>query len=140
MISIPAPLPDRKLRIVAQLGRETFGLHAGSVHEEANRRALEGEDVTYQWRLQKNRHEFRLLTTVSPMRNSASRITGLLIVTRNLSALAGDALGLGGPATQQARQLMALERGVRQLTAAPPSAEVTTRTASAARPGCAASP
>lgn len=107
---------DRKLRTVAQLGRETFGPYAGSVHGEANRRALEGEDVTYQWRLLKNRHELRLLTIVTPLRGSSSRITGLLIVTRNLSALAGDAVGLGGPATHQARQLMALERGVRQLT------------------------
>ena len=107
---------DRKLRTVAQLGRETFGPRAGSVHDEANRRALEGEEVTYQWRVPKARHELRLLTSVSPLRSSSARLTGLLIVTRNLSAVAGDALGLGGPATHQARQLLALERGVRQLT------------------------
>jgi DNA-binding CsgD family transcriptional regulator len=108
---------DRKLRAIAQLGREAFGPHAGSVHDEAHRRALEGEEVTYQWRLQKARHEIRLLTTtVSPLRGSSSRITGVLIVTRNVSAVAGDALGVRGPATHQARQLLALERGVRQLT------------------------
>jgi DNA-binding CsgD family transcriptional regulator len=108
---------DRKLRVVAQLGREAFGPRTGSVHDEANRRALDGEEITYQWRLQKARQELRLLTTTaSPLRGSSSRITGVLIVTRNLSAVAGDALGLRDPATHQARQLLALERGVRQLT------------------------
>jgi len=106
---------DRKQRALAELGRDAFGPHAGAVHEEANRRALQGEDVTYQWELQKGRQQLRLSTTISPLRNQASRIVGLLVVTRNLEAL-GEGLRTGRPATQQARQLLELERGVRQLT------------------------
>ena len=85
LMRIPAQvlILDRKRRAVAELGREAFGPHAGAVHEEANRRALQGEDVTYQWELQKGRQQLRLSTTTSPLRNPASRIVGLLVVTRN---------------------------------------------------------
>jgi len=96
---------DRKQRTLAELGRETFGPRAGEVHDEANRRALQGEDVTYDWYLQKGRQQFRLSTTVSPLHNAASRIVGLLAVTRSLSAV-----------PPPARQLLELERGVRHLT------------------------
>src|SRR5687767_6169848 len=106
---------DRKQRAVAELGREAFGPHAGAVHAEANRRALQGEDVTYQWDLQKGRQQLSLSTTVSPLRNAASRVVALLVVTRNLRAPA-DGFRAGRPATQHARQLLELERGVRQLT------------------------
>jgi DNA-binding CsgD family transcriptional regulator len=95
---------DRKLRPLAELGRETFGPHAGAVHEHACRRALQGEDVTYEWDAQKGRHHLRLSTMVSPLRNGASRIVGLLVVTRNLGGVA------------EGRQLLELERGVRHLT------------------------
>jgi DNA-binding CsgD family transcriptional regulator len=104
---------DRKQRAVAELGREAFGPHAGAVHAEANRRALQGEDVTYQWDLQKGRQQLSLSTTVSPLRNAASRVVALLVVTRDLRA---PAVRAGRPATQHARQLLELERGVRQLT------------------------
>lgn len=108
---------DRKQRAVAELGQESFGPHAGPVHDEANRRALHGEEVIYQWDLQKGRLPLRLSTTVSPLRNPSSRIVGLLVVTRNLGALA-EGLRAGRPATHHARQLLELDRGVRQLTEA----------------------
>jgi len=107
---------DRKQRTVAELGSELFGPHAGAVHEEANRRALQGEDITYQWDLQKGRGQFQLLTTVLPLRNPTSRIVGLIVVTRNVADLSADGARAARPATQRARQLLELERGVRQLT------------------------
>jgi DNA-binding CsgD family transcriptional regulator len=106
---------DRRQRAVAELGREAFAPHTGALHEDANRRALQGEDVTYQWDLQKGRQQLRLSTTVSPLRNPASRIVGLLVTTRSVGALA-EGLRVGGAATQHARQLLELERGVRQLS------------------------
>jgi len=106
---------DRKQRLVAELGRETFGPHAGAVHEEANRRALQGQDVSYPWELQKGRRQLQLWTTILPLRNPASRIVGLLVVTRHLGEPA-EGLRAGRPATPHARQLRELERGVRQLT------------------------
>jgi DNA-binding CsgD family transcriptional regulator len=106
---------DRRQRAVAELGLEAFGPHAGATHEEANRRALQGEDVTYQWELPKGRQQLHLWTTILPLRNPASRVVGLLVVTRNLGALV-DGLRAVNPATQHARQLLELERGVRQLT------------------------
>ena len=106
---------DRKQRAVAELGREAFGPHSGDVYEDACRRALQGEDVTYQWDLQKGRRQLQLWTTVLPLRNPASRIVGLLVVTRHLGELT-DSARAGRPATEQARQLLELERGVRQLT------------------------
>ncbi len=108
---------DRKQRAVAELGRETFGPHAGPVHEEASRRALHGEDVTYEWDAQKGGQPLHLSTTVSALRNPASRIVGLLVVTRDLGA-PGEDVRAGKPAAHQARQLLDLERGVRQLTEA----------------------
>src|SRR5687767_13734192 len=69
---------DRKQRAVAELGREAFGPHAGAIQEEASRRALQGEDVSYHWDLQKGRRQLQLWTTILPLRNPASRIVGLL--------------------------------------------------------------
>jgi DNA-binding CsgD family transcriptional regulator len=107
---------DRKQRIVAEFGRETFGLRMGPLHEHANLRALQGEHVTYEWDGQKDRLSLRLSTVVAPLRNPASRIVGLVAVTRNVSSVAAGSAREAGPARQQARQLLVLEQGVRELT------------------------
>jgi DNA-binding CsgD family transcriptional regulator len=58
----------------------------------------------------------RLSTVVAPLRNPASRIVGLVAVTRNVSSIAAGNARDAGPARQHARQLLVLEQGVRELT------------------------
>jgi DNA-binding CsgD family transcriptional regulator len=82
---------DRKQRAVAELGREAFGAHAAEVHEDACRRALQGEDVVFRWDLQKGRRQLQLWTTVLPLRNATARIVGLLVITRHIGEIADSA-------------------------------------------------
>jgi DNA-binding CsgD family transcriptional regulator len=107
---------DRKQRTLAEFGWETFGPRTGPLHEHANLRALQGEHVSYEWDVQKLRHSLRLSTVVAPLRNPASRIVGLVVVTRNVSSVAAGSSRDAGPARQHARQLLVLEQGVRELT------------------------
>jgi DNA-binding CsgD family transcriptional regulator len=78
---------DRKQRPLAEFGRETFGPHGGPLHEQANLRALRGEKVTYEWEAQKGRQALRLSTVVAPLQNPASRIVGLIVVTRRINVV-----------------------------------------------------
>src|SRR5205809_452247 len=76
---------DRKQRPLAEFGRDTFGPHSGPLHEQANLRALGGEHVTYEWETQKGRQALRLSTVVAPLQNPASRVVGLVVVTRRIA-------------------------------------------------------
>jgi DNA-binding CsgD family transcriptional regulator len=93
---------DRKQRTVAEFGRETFGPRSGGLHEHANLRALQGEHVTYEWDVQKGRQSLRLSTAVAPLQNPASRIVGLVVVTRQIGTGATSSSRDFGPAGQLA--------------------------------------
>ena len=107
---------DRKQRTVAEFGRETFGPRTGPLHEHANLRALQGEQVIYEWDVNRGRQSLRLSTIVAPLRRPASRIVGLVVVTRNVNTVVVGRSRDAGPARQHARQLLVLEQGVRELT------------------------
>ena len=95
---------DRERRVVAVLGREIGGPQ-GAVHEGAQRRALRGEHVVYEW-VKKGRQPIRLSTTASPLRDSASKIVGIVLITRELLT------------PQKAKQLLELEHSMQQLAGA----------------------
>ncbi|MFW5748042.1 MAG: PAS domain-containing sensor histidine kinase [Chloroflexota bacterium] len=67
--------------------RETFGGDA-DVHEDANRRALNGQTAVYQWHM--NGADGRVAyfqTTVSPLRDGYGSITGVVGVGRDITEL-----------------------------------------------------
>lgn len=104
---------DRKQRTVAEFGRETFGPRTGPLHEHANLRALQGEHVIYEWDVQKGRQSLRLSTVIAPLQNPASRIVGLVVVTRHVGIGAAGGSRDFGPAGQRA--LSAREQDVLHL-------------------------
>jgi DNA-binding CsgD family transcriptional regulator len=104
---------DRRQRTVAEFGRQTLAQRTGPLHEQANLRALQGEQVTYEWDVQKGRQSARLSTVVAPLRNPASRIVGLVVVTRNLSTVDAGNTHDAGAAPQHA--LSAREQDVLHL-------------------------
>ena len=64
---------------------EIVGPDAAPVHEDANRRALAGETITYDWILPSLRGVHHMQTTLSPLRNSSGEVTGIVGVGRDIS-------------------------------------------------------
>jgi DNA-binding CsgD family transcriptional regulator len=124
LASIPVHIVvlDRKQRVVVMLGqwpfelsqqpedlagkpfREVFGADTAAQYEAAALRALQGEHTAYEWTLAKGRQTIRLSTSIAPLRNSSSRVAGLVLVTRNITSMRRDE-----------KRLEELDRGVRQL-------------------------
>ena len=71
------------------------------MHERANRRALAGETVTYEWVLLTARGPRHVLTTLSPLRDPNGTITGIVGVGRDITARI--------EAEQQVRQAQKME-------------------------------
>jgi transcriptional regulator with PAS, ATPase and Fis domain len=135
LASIPDPIVvlDRQQRIVAILGgwpdessrrpedlvgrtfREAFGGQMTDVHETAHRRALEGEGVVYEWTSSKGRQPMRLCTAVSPLRDSSSKIVGLVLLTRNITPVRRGESRIETSIAKQTKRLLELEEGIRQL-------------------------
>ncbi len=66
---------------------EIFGTEAASLHQKANKRALEGEVVVYEWSVEKDGSVLYYQTSVSPLRDHEGNITGLVGVGRDISVL-----------------------------------------------------
>jgi two-component system cell cycle sensor histidine kinase/response regulator CckA len=64
---------------------EIVGVEAAPIHEEANRRALAGETITYDWTLLSRRGVRHMQTTLSPLRNTTGEVTGIVGVGRDIS-------------------------------------------------------
>jgi len=64
---------------------EIVGPEAAPIHEEANRRALAGETITYDWILNSRRGVHHMQTTLSPLRSSTGEVTGIVGVGRDIS-------------------------------------------------------
>lgn len=122
---------DRKRRVVAILGdwrhesrpdgllgkhlRETFGAQVAAVHEAAHLRALQGEHIVYEWTRQKGRHPELLSTTASPLRDSSSKILGVVLVTRRITSAGRDGKAVGTSLAPETKRLLELEEGIQQL-------------------------
>ncbi len=81
--------------------REILGPADAPVHERANRRALAGETVTYEWTMPTARGPRHVLNTLSPIRSPDGTITGLVGVGRDITARI--------EAEQQVRQAQRME-------------------------------
>lgn len=67
--------------------REVFGDEA-KVHEEANAKALKGENVTYEWSyVTADGRKLYLQTSLSPLRDSRGRVVGIVGVGRDITKL-----------------------------------------------------
>jgi two-component system, cell cycle sensor histidine kinase and response regulator CckA len=64
---------------------EIVGPEASGAHELANLRALSGETLTYDWVLQSERGVHHMQTTLSPLRDAAGTITGIVGVGRDVT-------------------------------------------------------
>lgn len=111
----PYESPARPDDLIGKRISHVFGAHPAA-HENANLHALQGEGVTYEWAIPNGQREVRLSTAVSPLRNSSSKIVGLVAVTRNTTSLTAEEKRLADSIAQKTQQLLELERGVRQLT------------------------
>jgi PAS domain S-box-containing protein len=64
---------------------EIVGPEAAPIHEMANRRALAGETLTYDWILPTRRGDHHMQTTLSPLRSPSGEIIGIVGVGRDIS-------------------------------------------------------
>ena len=64
---------------------EIVGTEASGPHELANLRALSGETLTYDWELRSESAVHHMQTTLSPLRDAAGVITGIVGVGRDIT-------------------------------------------------------
>jgi len=68
--------------------REVFGDENARVHEEANLKALQGENVTYEWSMKTSEGKtLYFQTSLSPLRDSKGNIIGIVGVGRDITKL-----------------------------------------------------
>ena len=65
--------------------REILGPEAAAVHGEATSRALAGEFVVYEWSVSAEGRTIRYQTSLSPIRNTAGRIEGIVGIGRDIT-------------------------------------------------------
>ena len=71
---------------LGKTSREVMG-EAAQVHEAANRRALAGEHVVYEWTMQHGQAIRHIQTSLSPMMNPEGEIIGVVGVGRDITRL-----------------------------------------------------
>ncbi|MCX8061047.1 MAG: GAF domain-containing protein [Anaerolineales bacterium] len=70
---------------IGKTAREILGDNAAKVHEEANMRALTGENVIYEWSYRDQNGEHIIQTHLSPLRDITGQIQGIVGVGRDLT-------------------------------------------------------
>jgi PAS domain S-box-containing protein len=70
---------------IGRTTREIVGPAAAAIHEEANRRALAGESLVYEWELIRARGNRHLQTSLSPIRDDAGQVIGIVGVDRDMT-------------------------------------------------------
>jgi two-component system cell cycle sensor histidine kinase/response regulator CckA len=71
--------------LIGRTVREIVGPEAAPQHEEANRRALAGETITYEWTLVTPRGHRHMQTTLSPLHGSGGEVIGIVGVGRDVT-------------------------------------------------------
>lgn len=107
----------RPADLIGKTFREVFGDSWADVHEAANARALQGEQVASEWSVD-GPPPARFSTTVSPLRDASLTIVGLVIVTRNITAWTMEEKRLEASIAHKTQQLFDLEHSVRRLAEA----------------------
>jgi PAS domain S-box-containing protein len=75
----------RPADFIGRTTAEIVGPEASAVHERANRQALAGETVTYEWTLPSRRGRRHMLTTLSPLRGARGEVAGIVGVGRDIT-------------------------------------------------------
>ena len=71
--------------LIGRTTREIVGPEEAPIHERANRTALAGETVTYEWTLRSRNGVRHMQTTLSPLHGPYGEITGIVGVARDIS-------------------------------------------------------
>lgn|GEM_PF-2082189 len=72
---------------LGKTSREIFGEEQAIVHEQANRQALAGEFVIYDWHIEQPESIVYFQTSLSPIRDDEGKLTGLVGIGRNITSL-----------------------------------------------------
>ena len=70
---------------IGQTPSQVFGTEKGIVHEEAEKLALKGEDTVYDWYQETEDGTQYYETSLSPIKNSEGKITGIVGVGRDIT-------------------------------------------------------
>lgn len=70
---------------LGKTSRDILSPEAALVHEEANRKALKGEIITYNWNAVLNGKTYYYQTVLSPIYNQSNEVTGLIGVGRDIT-------------------------------------------------------
>ncbi len=71
--------------LIGRTTAEIVGPEDAPLHEQANRRALAGETVTYEWMLRSRKGVRHMQTTLSPLHGPYGEVTGIVGVGRDIS-------------------------------------------------------
>ncbi|MGB9793251.1 MAG: PAS domain S-box protein, partial [Thermacetogeniaceae bacterium] len=77
---------NRELSLGKRL-QELFGQDKANVHEEAGKRALSGEAVVYEWKHGEGKSAACYQTSLSPLRDRARKITGVVGIARDITEI-----------------------------------------------------
>ena len=69
---------------IGKTAKEILG-ESSTIHEEANKKALEGELVIYEWCTKTNKTEVYYQTSLSPLKNKDNEIIGIIGVGRDIT-------------------------------------------------------
>jgi PAS domain S-box-containing protein len=70
---------------IGKTAGEILGTEAAPIHEAANARALEGQNVIYEWSLPGSEGTLHYQTSLSPIRDSEGSITGIVGLGRDIT-------------------------------------------------------
>lgn len=71
--------------VIGKTATDFLGGEPASIHEEANARALQGEQVVYEWSAAGGRGTLHFQSSLSPIRNQNGEITGAVGVGRDIT-------------------------------------------------------
>ena len=113
----PPESPRRLKDLLGKRKQDVFGPEVAAVHEAATLRALNGEDVAYEWSITDLPRPVHLFTAASPLRNSRGVVAGVLLVTRNVTVLKEAQLAIDRVLKDKTSHLLEVESGVRRIAA-----------------------
>lgn len=78
--------PEARGRYLGKTVTEIMGHQEAEPHCEANRRALQGESLTYEWSAEMMGRKVHYSTLLSPIRDADGNITGVIGIGRDISS------------------------------------------------------
>ena len=113
----PKEAPWALKDVLGKHKRDLFGPEGSMVHDAAIQRALHGDDSSYEWTVAHKTGPVHLLTAASPLRSSDGEITGVLLISRNITPLKLEQLALEQSLKERTNQLLDVELGVKHIAA-----------------------